>query len=185
MLIGYARTSTKSESLEAQIDALKKAGCEKIFGGQFSGASPKSDDELAELVDYIREGDVVIVTRLDRLGRSLRSIVNTIDEITKKDAQLRTLDGQLDTTKKTPIAKAMIALLAMFAQLERDLIVERTTEGQARAKAQGKHIGRPSVLSDEDIKQIKKRLKKGASVSELAREFDVSRPTISKHKEVK
>lgn len=182
MLVGYARVSTKDQNLEAQITALREAGCEEIYGGKYSGVGKDSDDALAELVRFVRKRDTVVVTRLDRLGRSLKSIINTIDEITQKGATLKSLDGVLNTDSGTPMAKAMVNLLGVFAQLERDLIADRTSEGQQRAKALGKHIGRPSKLSPADVKQIKKALADGVSVSELARKYEVSRPTISKFK---
>lgn len=182
MLVGYARVSTKDQNLEAQIDALKEAGCEEIYSGKFSGVGSKSNEELEKLIHFVRKGDTVVVTRLDRLGRSLKSIINTIDAITAKGAGLRSLDGALNTSSTSPMAKAMVNLLGMFAQLERDLIADRTSEGQKRAQAEGKHIGRPSKLSGEDEQVIKKSLAAGVSVSELARRYNVSRPTISKFK---
>lgn len=182
MFVGYARVSTKDQNLEGQIAALREAGCEEIYGGKYSGIGKDNDDALAELIRFVRKHDTVVVTRLDRLGRSLKSIINTIDEITQKGATIKSLDGVLNTDSSSSMAKAMVNLLGVFAQLERDLIADRTSEGQQRAKALGKHIGRPSKLSLADVKQIKKALSDGVSVSELARKYEVSRPTISKFK---
>lgn len=182
MLIGYARVSTLDQNLDTQSDELKNFGCKKIFGGKHSGVSSANEDALAEMIDYIRDGDTVVVTRLDRLGRSLKSIIGAVESIAAKDAKLKSLDGAVDTTSDSPMAKAMVNLIATFAQLERDLIAERTAEGQARAKAAGKHVGRPTKLSEDDIRNIKKALSRGTSVSKLARKYEVSRPTISKFK---
>ena len=182
MLIGYARVSTKDQNLEAQIEALKEAGCEEIYGGKFSGVGDANEKTLEDMIHFARKGDIILVTRLDRLGRSLKSIINTIDAITSKGAGIKSLDGALNTESSSPMAKAMVNLLGMFAQLERDLIADRTSEGQRRAQAEGKHIGRPSKLSSHDAKHIIKSLADGVSVSELARRFNVSRPTISKFK---
>lgn len=182
MLVGYARVSTKDQNLDAQIEALKEVGCEEIYGGKHSGVGKENESALDELIRFVRKGDTVVVTRLDRLGRSLKQIINTIDCIKAKKANLRSLDGVLNTQDNTPVAKAMVNLLGVFAQLERDLIADRTASGQQRAKASGIHIGRPPKLSAVDIKNIKKALDNGESISALARSYEVSRPTISQYK---
>jgi len=182
MYVGYARVSTKDQNLESQLSALKEAGCEEVYGGKWSGLSTENDTALAQMIKFIRKGDTVVVTRLDRLGRSLRQIITVIDDIVDKGATLKSLDGVINTADNSPMSKAMINLLGVFAQLERDLIAERTLEGQQRAKAAGKHVGRPPKLSPDQVKKIRKALKQGSSISALAREFDVTRPTISKLK---
>lgn len=177
--IGFARVSTLDQNLEEQIKALKQAGCKKIFHGKQSGISKTNQEKLDQLLDYIRDDDTVLVTRLDRLGRSLKSILRTIEQIHEKGASLKSLDGVVDTTLNNPISRATVSLIGVFAQLERDLIYDRTKEGRDRAKAEGKHMGRPPKLADADRASIKKSLQTGATtVSALARKYGVARQTI-------
>lgn len=178
--VGYARVSTLDQDLTLQLEALNGSGCEKIFHGKQSGASKQNEDKLGQMLEYIREGDTVLVTKLDRLGRSLKSILETIESIHQKGAKLKTLDGVIDTSAKSPFAKATVSLLGVFAQLERDLIVSRTGEGRALAKKMGKRLGRNKTISDKDRESIRKRLKAGESKSALSREFAVSRTTIGR-----
>ena len=179
-LVGFARVSTREQDLTAQLDALKKAGCDEVFCGKQSGASDDNDAKLKELVRYVRKDDVVIVTKLDRLGRSLRSILNTIESIHEKNATLRSLDGAIDTSNQPPFAQATISLLGTFAQLERDLIVSRTSEGRKRAMKDGVIFGRPPRLSKEQKAKVAKEYKDGRTMEDLARKYQVSRMTISR-----
>ncbi len=180
--IGFARVSTLDQNLDEQLQKLREAGCKKIFHGKQSGVSKHSEQKLAQLIDYIRENDTVVVTRLDRLGRSLKSILITIEHIHSKGASLKSLDGVVDTSIDSPLAKAVINLISTFAQLERDLIVSRTSEGRERAKKEGKHMGRPKTIDDATRKKIKAS-KMG--VVELARKYDVSHTTIRRIKNEK
>ena len=125
------------------------------------------------MIDFIREDDEVVVCRLDRLGRSLKSILDTIDNIHKKKATLNIIDGSLNTSNDNPFSTAMINLCGVFAQLERDLIKSRTAEGRAEAKAQGKHLGRMPALSEKDSIELVKAKKNGESISSLARKYNV------------
>tara|TARA_R110002060_G_scaffold78300_3_gene91233 strand:+ start:5787 stop:6353 length:567 start_codon:yes stop_codon:yes gene_type:complete len=176
--IGFARVSTLEQDLTLQLEALTASGCEDLFYGKQSGVSDENKAKLGELIRYIRKGDVVIVTKLDRLGRSLKAILATIDEIHAKQATLQTLDGVIDTSNDSPFAKATVALIGVFSQLERDLIVSRTSEGRAAALAAGKRMGRPKNISNEDRVKIKKALKKGHSVTSQSNKYKVSRTTI-------
>ena len=178
MKVGFARVSTKEQELSLQLKQLKDFGCEKFFHGKHSGVSIKNDEKLKEMIDFIREGDEVIVTRLDRLGRSLKSILDAIDNIHSKGACLNIIDGSLNTSNDNPFSNAMINLCGVFAQLERDLIKSRTAEGREAAKAKGKHLGRMPSLSDKQAKELFKDKLNGESISALARKYDVSRPTV-------
>ena len=178
MKVGFARVSTKEQELRVQLSKLNEFGCEKIFQGKQSGASIKNEEKLKELIDFIREGDEVIVTRLDRLGRSLKSILDAIDSIHSKGACLNIIDGSLNTSNDNPFSNAMINLCGVFAQLERDLIKARTAEGRAEAKAKGKHLGRMPSLSDKQAQDLLKEKLNGESVSALARKYEVSRATV-------
>lgn len=178
MKVGFARVSTKEQDLKFQLSKLNDFGCEKIFQGKQSGASIKNEEKLKELIDFIREGDEVIVTRLDRLGRSLKSILDAIDNIHNKGACLNIIDGSLNTSNDNPFSNAMINLCGVFAQLERDLIKSRTAEGREEAKAKGKHMGRLPALSEKQAKELYKDRLNGESISALAKKYGVSRPTV-------
>ena len=173
--------STIEQDLTLQLKALKAEGCDEVFYGKQSGISDDNEAKLAELIRYIRKGDVVIVAKLDRLGRSLKSILSAIDEIHAKQVTLRTLDGVIDTSNNSPFAKATVSLIGVFSQLERDLIVSRTSEGRAAAMAMGKRMGRPPKISNEDRINIRKVIaSKKSSVSAQARKYGVSRTTINR-----
>jgi DNA invertase Pin-like site-specific DNA recombinase len=181
--IGFARVSATHQDLTSQRAALEAAGCEEIFSGKQSGAAEENQRKLDEMLRYIRKGDVVFVTRLDRLGRSLKSILQNIDAIHDKGAKLKTLDGTIDTANESPLAKATISLLGTFAQLERDLILNRTSEGRARAMASGRKMGRPSKLSETQKKAICAAFhhqENSMSINALSKQFGVSRMTISR-----
>ncbi|MCC9661465.1 recombinase family protein [Pseudoalteromonas sp. MB41] len=184
--IGFARVSTIEQDLTIQLNALKVAGCEEIFSGKQSGASDENEAKLSELLNYIRKGDVIIVTKLDRLGRSLKSVLSIIEAIHQKKATLKTLDGVIDTSNESPFAKATVNLIGTFAQLERDLIVSRTQEGREAAKRAGKHLGRPATIPEADRKKIRKLIvNKECTVSELARRYSVTRTTINRIRDEK
>lgn len=178
--IGYERVSTIEQDLTIQLEQLKQAECDKIFSGKHSGNSDENEVQLAKLIDYVCDDDVVIVTKLDRLGRSLKSILQSIESIHEKQAHLKTLDGAIDTSNNSLVAKATTNLIGVFAQLERDLNIQRTSEGREKAKAQGVHLGRPKTISDEDRVKIKKALAKGVFVTALARKYNVSHTTIAR-----
>lgn len=178
MKVGFARVSTKEQDLNIQLSKLDAYGCEKIFQGKQSGASIRNEEKLQELIEFIREGDEVIVTRLDRLGRSLKSILEAIESIHKKGACLNIIDGSLNTQSDNPFATAMINLCGVFAQLERDLIKARTAEGREEAKAKGKHMGRLPALSDKQAEKLYRDKLNGESISALAKKYSVSRPTV-------
>ena len=145
-----------------------------------SGVSKDNDAKIDELIRFVRKGDVVLVTKIDRLGRSLRSILRTIERVHEKGATLRSLDGAIDTSNKSPFAQATISLLGSFAQLERDLIVSRTSEGRKRAMKDGVAFGRPPRLSKEQKVKVKKEYSKGRTMDDLAKKYEVSRMTISR-----
>jgi DNA invertase Pin-like site-specific DNA recombinase len=145
MIYGYARVSTDGQSVDAQVKQLTAAGAGKVFGEVASGA--KTDRaQLRRLLDQLAAGDVVMVTRLNRLARSTRDLLNTLAAITDKQARFRSLgDAWADTT--TPYGRLMLAVLGGLAEFERDLIRARTGEGRARAKARGQSLGRNPKLT--------------------------------------
>ena len=143
MKIGYARVSTKEQNLSLQIDALKKEGCYMVFQEKVSGS--KADrPELRKMIDQLREGDIIIIWKLDRLGRSLRDLVNLIKEIQDKEAGLKSLNDSIDTT--TAHGKLIFHIFASLAEFERDIISERTKAGLVSARARGRKGGRRRCL---------------------------------------
>ncbi|EIA1494023.1 recombinase family protein [Vibrio parahaemolyticus] len=173
--IGFARVSTQDQNLDAQIEALTEAGCIRIFHGKQSGKSDDNKAKLDELIDYVRDGDVVVITKLDRLGRSLNIILDAITRIQAKGAQVKTLDGQVDTSADDAMRKAMTQLLGVFAELEHSIIVDRLQSGRERT---GKKGGRRPLLSDDQKKLAVSRLNSGDSISQIAKDMDVSRATV-------
>src|SRR5208337_1279387 len=155
MIVGYARVSTDGQTVDAQVKQLRDAGAEKIFRETASGA--KTDRrELARPLSALRDGDTLLVTRLDRLARSTRDLLNTLDTIAKAGAGFRSLgDAWADTT--TPHGCLMLTVLGGLAEFERELIRARTGEGRERAKARGVHMGRPPNLTPHQKKEAIKR----------------------------
>lgn len=155
MLVGYARTSTKDQkySLEAQIEQLTQAGCKKHYEEQVSSVDAKRE-QLEAALDYIREGDVLVVTKLDRLARSVADTVDIQNRLEKKKAGLKILDMQIDTT--TPTGKLQFNLFAAIAQFEREVMLERQRVGIEKAKTEGKYKGRKplSTKKKDEIKQL-------------------------------
>ena len=175
---GYARVSTDGQTLAAQDAALRGAGCAKVFSEKASGA--KSDRaELRRVVSRLSEGDVLTVTRLDRLARSRRDLLNTLDEISKRGAGFRSLaDAWADTT--TPHGRLMLTVLGGLAEFERELIKARTGEGRARAKADGVHMGRPPKLTPHQRREAIARRDAGEALTDIARTYGVSHTTIGR-----
>lgn len=143
MKIGYARVSTKNQNLELQLDALKKAGCEKIYQDIASGAKTERP-ELNKMIDNLRPGDVLVIWKLDRLGRSLNHLIGLVNSLIEKKIGLQSLNDPIDTT--TPQGRLSFNLFASLAEFERDLIRERTQAGLSAARARGRMGGRPKGL---------------------------------------
>jgi DNA invertase Pin-like site-specific DNA recombinase len=178
MKYGYARISTDGQSVEAEVRQLTKAWCKRVFREVASGA--KSDRaQLRRLLDQLQAGDVVMVTRLDRLARSTRDLLNTLAAITAKEAGFRSLgDAWTDTT--TAHGRLMLTVLGGLAEFERDLIRSRTAEGRERAKARGVKLGRKPKLTQHQKSEAIRRRDAGEPVREIARTYNVSHSTISR-----
>lgn len=181
MKIGYARVSTQDqrESLTAQERTLREAGCEEVYKEVASGVKTGRPEFLAALRSS-REGDTFVVTRLDRLGRSTLETLRTLQEIDAKGVRVQALDLNLDT--QTPAGRLVISVIASLAQWERDLLVERTKEGLAHARANGRIGGRPAALSKTQREAAVAALEKGMSIAQTAQTFGVSSSTISRLK---
>lgn len=174
--VGWMRVSTRDQSLDLQRELLEREGCEKFFGGQQSGTSKENQAQLELMLDWIRENDVVVVQKIDRLGRSLKQVLNVIDRIHDKGAFLKAVDQSIDTSKqKDPMAQMMIQLLGMFAQLEHSMIRERSVAGKQRT---GNYGGRPSRLNDDQKSQAKQLHKEGVSCYRIAKTMGCHENTI-------
>ena len=176
--VGYARVSTRDQNLDSQIDQLRVAGCTKLFIDQGSGKDARDRTDLGRMLDYVREGDVVVVTQLDRLSRSLMDLLNLVDRIGKQGVQLRSLKENFDTA--TSDGKLFFRFTAVLAEYERERIRERTLEGLKAARARGRVGGRPRRLNEKQESVVCRMHKDGDSMREIARMFNVSVGTISR-----
>ena len=174
-LIGWARVSSLGQDLAGQVQALEAAGCKKIFQGKHSGKAESNQAALEKMLAYLREGDTLVVTKLDRLGRSLRQVLAVVDQLKEKQVTLRALDQGIDTTRSDPMNTAMLQLLGMFAEMERNFIVERTWAGK---ESSGNFGGRKPKLSPAQKAEIQALHAQGASKTQLAKQFGVSRMTV-------
>lgn len=175
MIIGYARTSTLEQQagLEAQQTTLTEAGCERVYSEQVSSVARR--EALSEALSFSREGDVLIVTKLDRLARSVRHLGEIVDELTKRGIALRVLDMSLDTSTAT--GKLMLNVLGSIAQFEREMMLERQREGIAKAKAEGKYKGRKPTarMRASEVLQL---LGQGYKKHEIAQRLSISQRSV-------
>jgi DNA invertase Pin-like site-specific DNA recombinase len=178
MIIGYARVSTDGQTLDAQDAALKAAGATKVYSEKISGVVTDRR-QLARAIAALAPGDTLVITRLDRLARSTRDLLNTLDQISTKGATFRSLaDAWADTT--SPHGKLMITILGGLAEFERSLILARTGEGRARAQDRGVKFGRKPKLTPHQVREAIGRKLAGESLVSIARSFNVSHSTISR-----
>jgi DNA invertase Pin-like site-specific DNA recombinase len=177
-LFGYARVSTNGQDLSAQDAELRAAGAAKVFKEKISGA--KTDrPELAKAISRLEPGDVLVVTRLDRLARSTRDLLNVLDEISKRGAGFRSLkDVWADTT--TPHGRLMLTVLGGLAEFERELIRARTGDGRKRAKDRGVRFGRPRKMTPHQRQEALQRLAAGETMADVARTYAVDATTIGR-----
>lgn len=175
MRIGYARVSTEDQSLDLQIDALKAAGCERIYEEKASGAK---DDrtELQRAMDALRPGDTFVVYKLDRLARSTLKLISTLQEIQERGIVFESLSDKIDTS--TAAGKALFGMLAVFAEFERNVIVERTKAGLAASRARGRNGGRPKTDRKKVAQAIKLYDTKAHTVAEIEEMTGVTKATL-------
>jgi DNA invertase Pin-like site-specific DNA recombinase len=177
-IYGYARVSTDGQSLASQDAQLHAAGCARVYAEKISGAR-RDRAELDKLLRRLGQGDVLMVTRLDRLARSTRDLLNILDMVAKAGAGFKSLgDSWADTT--TPHGRLMLTVLGGLAEFERELILARTSDGRSRAKARGVKFGRPASLTAHQRQEAIQRLAEGQSQAEIARSYNVSQATISR-----
>src|SRR3954451_15130337 len=181
MLIGYARVSTHEQTLALQQDALTAAGCTQVFTDTASGALTDRPG-LAQAVSHLRSGDTLVVWRLDRLGRSLRHLIETVTELSQRGVGFRSLQEQIDTT--TSGCKLVFHVFGALAEFERDLIRDRTHAGLAAARARGRLFGRPKALSPQQVKQLQTLAKdERTTVGGICRTLGISRATFYRYLE--
>jgi DNA invertase Pin-like site-specific DNA recombinase len=175
-LIGYTRVSTTEQNPALQLDALHAAGCERVFCEEASGAAAERP-ELARALDHLRAGDTLVVWKLDRLGRSLRHLIDTVRALEDRGVGFRSLQEQVDTT--TPGGRLVFHVFGALAEFERDLIRERTHAGLAAARARGRRGGRPSVMTAEKLRAARQLYDaRQHTIAEIAATLGVSRATV-------
>jgi DNA invertase Pin-like site-specific DNA recombinase len=175
MKIGYARVSTPQQNLALQTDALRKENCETIFEDKMSG-SKNHRPGLDRALEMCRAGDCLVVWKLDRLGRSTRDLIATVYSLHDRGVQFKSLTDGIDTS--TSMGMMFLGVVASFAQMERDLLIERTRAGQASALAAGKSIGRKKVMTDSKLRSAQRLLAGGVSYADTAKDLGVSVPTL-------
>lgn len=176
MIFGYARVSTDEQNLDAQTDALNAAGAERIFADKITGTA-RNRPELDKLFDQLREGDVIVVAKYDRLARSLRDLLDIVKAIQERGAGFRSLSEDIDTT--TPAGRLIFHVFASIAQFERERISERTKEGLDAARRRGRVGGRPPALTNEQKAEVRRmRDEDGKRLRDVARLFNVSISTV-------
>jgi DNA invertase Pin-like site-specific DNA recombinase len=179
MLVGYARVSTGEQNLDLQKDALKSHGCEKIFTDTISGTKFNRPG-LEEALSYIREGDTLVVWKLDRLGRSLQDLIKIINDLQKRGIGFRSLQENMDTT--TSGGKLIFHIFGALAEFERDIIRERTTAGLRAARARGRLGGRPKKMDARKIKMAQTMMQDPSlSIREICETLGVSKATLYRH----
>jgi DNA invertase Pin-like site-specific DNA recombinase len=179
MLIGYARVSTQDQTLNLQQDALEKAGCAKLFTDTASGAKAERTG-LEEALSYVRAGDTLVVWRLDRLGRSLKDLIEKLTELHNRNIGFKSLTENIDTT--TPGGKLIFHIFGALAEFERDLIKERTNAGLQAARSRGRKGGRPQVLTERQAAMARALYAdKGNSIEDICKTLNIGRTTLYRY----
>jgi DNA invertase Pin-like site-specific DNA recombinase len=180
-IIGYARVSSTGQSLEVQVEQLRAAGCTKIFEEKISGTSQHGRAQLALALDYVRDGDDFLVTRLDRLARSMTDLREIVDRLIAKKVEFRAIQqGAIDTSSSG--GRLMLNMLAAVAEFEGDLRRERQSEGIAKAKAEGRYKGRPKTI---DVAQIEALEAEGLGPTAIAKRLGIGRASVYRAKSTK
>ena len=175
MLVGYARVSTIEQTFDLQQDALRQAGCEQIFTDHISGAKSEWPG-LTQALEFGRSGDILVVWKLDRLGRSVKNLVDLVGELRQQGVQFKSLTDAIDTG--TPSGRFFFHVMASLAEMERELTVERTRAGLEVARQLGRKGGRKPKMTDSKVESAKKLLASGVPPKDVARNLGVSIPTL-------
>ncbi|MDW2077397.1 recombinase family protein [Vibrio sp. 1863] len=183
-LVGFARVSSQAQDLDDQLYKLKQARCTKVFSGKHSGKADTNKEALEQLEDYVREGDIVVVTKLDRLGRSTSQVVSLIERLHNKGVFVRTLEQSIDTSKDDAMSKAFYQMMMVFAEMERSMIQSRLDEGKVAAVRSGKHTeqsvkgGRSASYTPKQKQDVLNRLNNKQSINSIAKDTGLTRQTI-------
>lgn len=183
MIVGYARVSTVGQDYDSQVEQLKEAGCEKVFNEKVTATSTKARTELKDMIEFVRAGDTVVVTKIDRLARSILDLNKIVTQLADKGVTVKFLSESMEfnADDTNSLQSLLFNVLGSFAQFERDLIIERTTEGRERAKAQGIHMGRPAQSKkriNEALQLYDNREVNGFTVTRIAEITRIPRSTI-------
>lgn len=174
MLVGYARVSSTGQSLDVQQEALFNIGCEKIFSEKVSGSSTKDRVELANAIDFVRESDTLVVTRLDRLARSVGDLHRIIERLTEKKVAFRCIN-QSGVDTDTSTGRLMLSILGAVAQFENDIRRDRQAEGIAKAKTRGAYKGRPKSVDATRVRELRSE---GLGAAQIARQLKIARTSV-------
>jgi DNA invertase Pin-like site-specific DNA recombinase len=175
MLIGYARVSTHDQNLLLQKEALEKVGCERIYTDEVSGIKSKKPN-LEKVLEMLRENDTLVVWKLDRLGRSVKSLIELVQNLEDQNIHFRSITDSIDTS--TPSGRFFFHVMASLAQMERELIVERTKAGLEAAKKMGRRGGRKRKMTDSKLESAKQLLQSGVPPKDVANNLGISIPTL-------
>jgi DNA invertase Pin-like site-specific DNA recombinase len=178
-VIGYARVSTTDQNPQLQLDALNEAGADRVFTDHGVSGSTANRPQLDACMDHLHEGDVLTVWKLDRLGRNTQNVLAVVDQLTSRGIGFRSLTEGLHTDG--PMGKAMLTIMAAFAQLERDTMIERTRARLVAAAANGRKGGRPRKVDDADAAKARNLHEKGIAATDIAKMLSVSRATIYRY----
>jgi DNA invertase Pin-like site-specific DNA recombinase len=173
--VGYGRVSSVGQSLDVQLDKLSEVGCDVVFKETHTGTTDQRT-QLQAMMQYVRKGDTLYITKLDRLGRSTLHLTQIFDKLEKQGVDIVVLDQNIDTT--TPIGKLLFNVLSSIAEFETEIRKERQLEGIAKAKAKGVQFGRRAVLDTEQVRQMKKKRAEGVLIRELMREYNLSKSSV-------
>ena len=172
--IGYARVSSYGQSLDVQL--VKLSACDRIFQEKQSARSTESRDQLALCLDYVRDGDVLVITKLDRLARSTRDLLNILNRLDQKQVKLHVIDQQIDTS--TPAGMLLVTMLGAIAAFENDLRKERQADGIALAKRKGVQFGRRHALTQEQVNELRCKRAGGIKIIDLMTEYKISKASV-------
>lgn len=180
MNVGYARVSTGLQNLDLQEDSLTKFGCEKLFTDHMSGAKSNRPG-LEDAIAFMREGDTLVVWRLDRLGRNMHDLIEIVNELNDRGIRFYSIQEQITMDKASATGQLMFHLFAAFAEFERNLILERSEAGRVAARARGRFGGRPEKLTKQDRELVKTLVDNGTPIKTIAERWHVSRTTIYRY----
>lgn len=175
-IVGYGRVSSVGQSLEIQQERLTKYGCEKLFTEKKSGASTTNRQSLKECLTYLREGDTLVITKLDRLCRSIKDLSNISDELNNKGVSLVVLEQNIDTSTST--GRLLFNMLGVIGEFENEIRKERTRDGVKKSMENGVKFGRKPKLSAEQLSNLKLKRESGLKISDLVSEFGISRESV-------